>query len=204
MNPLGTRFGRTPALVAVLTVLLVVGFAAVAAAAPPILEETFPYTLGNLNGQGGWTAYSQRRDQPDPGGLSGAHLRRGYPLSDVGNAASLGSSGGDLYKTFAPQTSGSVYCSFLAKFTSATYYDNFFQLQQSPYNTGLSYGYCRLYFGYPVEGGYTFIINKSNYQHGLLRPRLRLPAEPDDSRRRQVHLQSGDRRRRRESSGSTR
>ena len=91
-----------------------------------LLEENFDYASGSTLTSNGWNAYSASGANPilvSTGSLSYTN----YPSSGIGNSAKVvGSSNSseDDKKTFAEQSSGSVYASFLVNFSKATTADN--------------------------------------------------------------------------------
>jgi len=75
-------------------------------------EENFDYPANDFLVDHGWTAYSSGGTASisvNDGGLT----YTGYPSSGIGNAALLDANGEDVLQTFADQTSGTVYISFL-------------------------------------------------------------------------------------------
>lgn len=80
-----------------------------------LFVEDFNYTLGSGIKAAGWAIHSGAGANPDSilvvDGLSFA----GYPGSGVGGAASVTKGYADQHKTFASQTSGTVYLSFMVK-----------------------------------------------------------------------------------------
>jgi hypothetical protein len=81
-----------------------------------LLEENFNYTLGSFLSANGWTAHSGIGTTPIDvtSGLSFA----GYAGSAIGGAANVDNTGEDVNRTFAPQSSGTVYAAFIIQ-TSA-------------------------------------------------------------------------------------
>ncbi len=168
-----TRF-VTRLLVACVAALLLACFVTPVSAALPIVEETFNYPLGNLNGQGGWTAYSGSGINPIQV-ASPALTYSGYPSSGVGNAAVLKTSGEDLYRPFTQQTSGSVYYSFLVNPTTVAASEGFIQLGKAPFDSNFTY--ARVYavsrpkvnnvdyftFGLATSGGSLYTMSGYDY-----------------------------------------
>ncbi len=98
-----------------------------------LLDENFSYPAGDLITNYGWTAHSGGGSQPitvSPSGLT----YTGYVNSGIGNAALVDNNGEDDNKTFALQSTGSVYVSFMVNVTttSAGY---FFHLGSNPIGT---------------------------------------------------------------------
>jgi hypothetical protein len=85
----------------------------------PLLVEDFTYTAGSLLTGNGWTAHSGAGTNSIATVTPGLTLA-GYPSSGIGNAVALTTSGEDDNKTFAAQTSGSVYAGFLVRVTEAS------------------------------------------------------------------------------------
>jgi len=109
----------------VLSVIIGVLFAATAfsqrdVAAPTslLLAEDFTYAAGSALTSNGWTAHSAGGTNAIVTSAPGLTLT-GYPGSGVGNAVTLTTSGEDDNRTFATQTSGSVYAAFLVTVTDA-------------------------------------------------------------------------------------
>jgi hypothetical protein len=83
-----------------------------------LLTEDFTYPVGSALTANGWTAHSA-------GGTNAivtsapSLTMSGYPGSGIGNAVSLTTSGEDDNRTFAVQSSGSVYAAFLVNVQDA-------------------------------------------------------------------------------------
>ena len=95
-----------------------------------LLEENFEYTAGTNLTSNGWTAHDAEGTNPilvSPAGLAYG----GYLSSGIGDAASLGSAGGeDVNRGFSAVSSGSIYVSFMISISSAkTGGDYFFHLR---------------------------------------------------------------------------
>ena len=97
--------------------LFVFSLSLIAARATPLIEEAFPYSIGALNSQGGWS------------GGSGSLVAAGslsYPGLEspavTSNKVSLPATASTAQKSFASNavTSGSVYLSFILKQTTLT------------------------------------------------------------------------------------
>jgi hypothetical protein len=82
-----------------------------------LLSENFDYTAGDLLTAHGWSAHSGAGTQSITvtSGLS----YTGYPGSGIGGAALVDNNGEDVNKTFAAQTSGTIYFSALINVTTA-------------------------------------------------------------------------------------
>jgi len=94
--------------------------------ADPLLVENFDYPIGDKLTDHGWTAHSGVGSQPIDvtNGLSFT----GYAGSGIGGAANLDNTGEDVNKTFAQQTSGTVYAAFLVQTQSTNSAGYFFHL----------------------------------------------------------------------------
>ena len=79
-----------------------------------ILVEEFDYPNGALLTSNGWVASSGGGTQPIDIIVPGLTFT-GYPSSGIGGAAQVDNNGEDDYRTFAAQSSGSVYAAFLVK-----------------------------------------------------------------------------------------
>ncbi len=90
------------------------------------LTENFAYTAGDSIGAHGWNGIYNGGYIPvfvtNPG-----LTYTGYPLSNIGNAATVGRVGSDYYKDFSQaDSSGSVYCSFMLRVDSANTSGDYF------------------------------------------------------------------------------
>src|SRR6476619_4719588 len=83
-----------------------------------LLVEDFTYAAGSALTSNNWTAHSAGGTNPIVTSAPGLTLS-GYPGSGVGNAVTLQTSGEDDNRTFATQTTGSVYAAFLVNVTDA-------------------------------------------------------------------------------------
>lgn len=96
-----------------------------------ILEENFTYAVGELLTANGWNAHSGAGTNAITV-TAPSITYPGYLSSGIGNEVTLVASGEDDNRTFAPQTSGSVYAAFLVNITNAsTTGDYFFHLGQT-------------------------------------------------------------------------
>jgi hypothetical protein len=84
-----------------------------------LLVEDFTYTPGSLLTNNGWTAHSAGGTNAIVTSAPSLSLA-GYPGSGVGNAVSLTTSGEDDNRTFAVQSTGSVYAAFLVNISDAS------------------------------------------------------------------------------------
>src|SRR5688500_14506989 len=80
--------------------------------AAPLLVEDFTYPVGSLLTANGWSAHSGAGTNPITVTSPGLTFN-GYPSSGVGNAVSLTTSGEDVNRPFAAQTTGMVYAAFM-------------------------------------------------------------------------------------------
>ena len=87
-------------------------------AAIPLLVEDFTYPAGSALTNNGWTAHNAGGTNPIVTSAPSLSVT-GYPSSGIGNAVSLFTSGEDDNRTFAVQTSGSVYAGFMVNASEA-------------------------------------------------------------------------------------
>jgi len=106
-------------LITMLSVILLTAFSVQQAYSQPLLVENFDYSAGTLLTSVGWTAHSGAGTQPVDVVVPGLSFT-GYPLSGIGGAANLDNTGEDVNKTFAAQTSGTVYAAFMVKVDAST------------------------------------------------------------------------------------
>ncbi|MDM7923667.1 MAG: VCBS repeat-containing protein, partial [Pyrinomonadaceae bacterium] len=85
----------------------------------PLLVENFNYPAGSLLTANGWTAHSGAGTNA-LATVSPALTYTGYPSSGLGNAVALTTSGEDAHKTYAVQSSGSVYAALLVNLSEAS------------------------------------------------------------------------------------
>jgi hypothetical protein len=100
-----------------------------------LLVENFDYTTGTLLTDNGWTITGTTVTNPIT--VTAPTISyAGYLSSGIGNEVTLQSSGQDVNKQFAAQTSGSVYASILVNIkTASTTGDYFFHFGQSTIGT---------------------------------------------------------------------
>lgn len=84
----------------------------------PLFVEDFNYTSGTLLNANGWSTHSGAGTNAIPVAASGLTFA-GYPSSGVGNSASLTTTGEDVNRTFATQTTGSVYMAAMINVTAS-------------------------------------------------------------------------------------
>lgn len=83
-----------------------------------VFTEDFSYTVGGLLTANNWTAHSGAGTNAIPVSSPGLTYT-GYAGSGVGNAASLFTNGEDVHRTFAVQSSGSVYAAVMVNISEA-------------------------------------------------------------------------------------
>lgn len=106
------------------------------AAPSAVFVENFDYPAATALTTVGWTAHSGAGTNPVSVTSPGLTVT-GYP-ANVGNAASLTTSGEDVNRTFASQSSGTVYAAFLVNLSEASVDPAggyFFHLGPSPVGT---------------------------------------------------------------------
>ncbi len=84
-----------------------------------LLVEDFTYPAGSLLTANGWSAHSGAGTNAVATSAPSLILA-GYPGSGVGNAVSLTTSGEDVNRSFAAQSSGAVYAAFLVNVSEAS------------------------------------------------------------------------------------
>ena len=87
--------------------------------AQTLLVEDFTYAPGALLTNNGWTAHSAGGTNAIVTSAPGLTLT-GYPSSGVGNAVALATSGEDDNRTFAVQSTGTVYAAFMVNASEAS------------------------------------------------------------------------------------
>jgi len=97
-----------------------------------VIVEDFDYPIGALLTDNGWSDHSGGVTQAID--ITDGLVFPGYAGSDIGGAANVDNNGQDVNKPFTAQTSGTVYCAFLANVTS-TYSGYFFHLGPNPIET---------------------------------------------------------------------
>jgi len=90
-----------------------------------LLTENFDYPVGSALTAHNWTAHSGAGTNAIS--VSSPTITYpGYLGSGIGNQVTLTTTGEDVHRTIAPQTSGTVYASFLVNVTSATTTGDYF------------------------------------------------------------------------------
>jgi hypothetical protein len=90
-----------------------------------LLNENFSYTIGTDLTSNGW-AITGSTASPTVAVTAASITYPGYLSSGVGEGVSLATSGQDVNKSFASQTTGTIYASFLVNVTSATTTGDYF------------------------------------------------------------------------------
>ncbi|MFN6964200.1 MAG: FG-GAP repeat domain-containing protein [Pyrinomonadaceae bacterium] len=85
----------------------------------PLLVEDFTYPVGSALTANGWTAHSGAGTNTIVTSAPSLVLS-GYPGSGVGNAVTLATSGEDVNRPFAAQSTGSVFAAFLVNVSDAS------------------------------------------------------------------------------------
>lgn len=94
--------------------------------AQTLVNENFDYAVGSgLIGQGGWAIVGTSVVNPIAVSASSISYPN-YPSSGIGQELSVARTGQDVTKAFTAQTTGTVYYSFLANFTSANATGDYF------------------------------------------------------------------------------
>lgn len=122
-----------------------------------LLTENFDYPVGDSLGAHGWVSYSGGSTNylavTSPG-----LVYSGYILSNIGNATKVLGNGQDAYKDFStPDSTGSLYISFMVNVTSALAGDYFFALLP-PTSTTL---YTARFWAKDSSGSVAFGLSKS-------------------------------------------
>lgn len=103
----------------------------------PLLVDDIQYPAGALLIENGWASHSGTGTNTISSVSPGLEYS-GYPGSGIGNAAGLTVSGEDAHRTFAVQSSGSVYAAVLVNISEAAINDvggYFFHLSPDPIGT---------------------------------------------------------------------
>lgn len=133
------------------------GVITVAAGSSDLLTENFDYPAGDSLGAHGWVSFSGGSTNvlsvTSPG-----LVYSGYRLSNIGNATRVVNTGQDAYKNFSqPDSTGTLYCSFMVNVASAQVGDYFFAFLP-PTSTTL---YTSRFYAKDSAGGLSFGISKS-------------------------------------------
>ena len=125
------------------------------------LSDDFTATAGVALTSVGWSLSGSSNVNPLTVGMPSLTFST-HPGSGVGGAVSMLNNGQDVYRTFTPINSGSVYCSFLVNISAVDTGDYFIALSPSASQTNY---YARL-FVKKVGNGFSFGISKSNEASG--------------------------------------
>jgi len=106
-----------------------------AQAQAPIFVEDFDYPIGDALTAHGWAKHSGTVTPNDSILVTDGLTFVGYSGSGIGGAANLVGSNKDQNKTFASQTTGTVYVSFMMKAAAINKAGYFFHLSPSPVTT---------------------------------------------------------------------
>lgn len=126
-----------------------------------LLEENFNYTVGALLTANGWTAHSGAGTNAITV-VAPLITYPGYVASGVGNEITMKTSGEDVNRTFAAQTSGTVYAAFLVNVnTSQATGDYFFHIGPTPTTNNIFQ--CRVFIKKDAATtNFAFGLNKAS------------------------------------------
>ena len=125
------------------------------------LSDDFTAANGTVLTSAGWTLSGTTTTNPLTVATPGLSFT-GHPGSGVGGALPMANTGQDVYRTFAPVSSGSVYLSFLMNVSAALTGDYFIAVSPSASQTNY---YARLHIK-SSGSGYNIGISKSNEVSG--------------------------------------
>ncbi|HMS66092.1 MAG TPA: T9SS type A sorting domain-containing protein [Ignavibacteria bacterium] len=127
-----------------------------------LLTENFAYPAGDSLGAHGWVSFSGGSTNVLSVTAPGMTYA-GYPLSNIGNATTLAVSGQDAYLNFSqPDSTGSMYTSFMVKVNTAQIGDYFFAFLP-PTSTTL---YTSRFYAKDSSGSLAFGLSKSTAAAG--------------------------------------
>jgi hypothetical protein len=129
------------------------------ASAQVLLQENFNYTAGTALTANGWTITGTSVTNVINVANSGLSYP-GYVGSNIGNAASLITTGQDVNIGFASKNSGTVYASLLVNVSAAQIGDYFFHFTQGLITSNAFYG--RVFARLADNGKLTFGVTKSS------------------------------------------
>ena len=122
------------------------------------LSENFDYPAGDSSGAHGWVSFSGGSTNVLSVTAPGL-VYAGYPLSNIGNAATVQTTGQDAYKNMTDSaTSNSLYVSFMVNVTSAQTASDYFLALLPPTSTT---NYTARFYAKDTTGGVRFGISKS-------------------------------------------
>jgi len=145
----------------ILLIFMLLGFISVSFG-QALLVDDFNYANGSgLIGQGGWTISGTSVVNPVTvvDNLASGLSYTGYAGSQVGLSVPIANTGQDVYTSYTPQTSGSVYLSFLANFSDVKATGDYFIAFSS--STAQTNYVGRLHVK-STTGGYFVGVKKSN------------------------------------------
>ncbi len=135
-----------------LTILLITS----ASESQILLDENFNYTIGDSLGAHGWVSFSGGNTNVLTVTAPGL-VYSGYVLSNIGFSTRVRNNGQDAYRQFTPDSSTSVYCSFMVRVDSALTGDYFLALLPNSSTTNYT---GRVYIK-DTTGGVKFGVSKS-------------------------------------------
>jgi len=157
-----------------ITLLLSFMACVVLAQAQTLLVEDFNYTAAtDLLSQGGW-AVTGTNAAPTLTVTASTITYPGYPSSGIGNEVSI-NTGQDLNKTFTPQTTGTIYTSFIVNVSAANVAGDYF-FNMGAETIGTAYfgrvfaktdATSKLAFGIQYTSGGTIVPTYSGFDYNL-------------------------------------
>ncbi len=127
-----------------------------------LFREDFIEPVGTLLTASGWVQSGSTSTNPIAVLLEGGLSYQDYPGSALGNAASLASSGQDVFHAFPPVDSGSLFLSFLVNVSTAQTGDYFIAVSPATHQTNY---FMRVHLK-SAEAGYLFGISKNTETSG--------------------------------------
>ncbi|MEW6511511.1 MAG: T9SS type A sorting domain-containing protein [Bacteroidota bacterium] len=127
-----------------------------------LLQEDFSTPVGTALTAAGWAQSGSTATNPILTSTAGGLSYPSYGPSGAGNAATLATSGQDVYRSFPAVSSGSIYLSFMVNVASAQSGD--YCIALSPSSNQLSY-HCRVFLK-SATGGFLIGLAKSNEPTG--------------------------------------
>jgi hypothetical protein len=149
---------------AIMIAALTLGFQ-FSSTAQTLLEENFDYPANDLITAHGWTAHNAGGVQPITVVAPGLTFP-GYIASGIGNAALADNTGEDDHKTFATQTTGTIYSSMMVKVTT-TSLGYFFHFGLNPNTTSFR---GKLFMDATNHFGISFTNNTGTYATSTFTP----------------------------------
>ncbi len=145
----------------IIVLFLFISFGAKSSFSQVIFDENFDYPAGDSIGAHGWnwnTGTTNTILVTSPG-----LTYSGYPLSGIGNSCRLRNNGNDAYKPFTPDSTGSIYYSFMVKVDSVKTAGDYFTALLPPTSTTL---YTARFYAKDSSGGLAFGLSKSTAAAG--------------------------------------